>query len=637
MTRSQTERYLSLLFPGHAFPADFAEELYHRTEGSPLFIADLLSYLRERGAISNVDGCWITRRLSDVRGELPESVRSMIQRKLEQLGDVDRRLLTAAAVQGTEFDSAVVAQALEIPAAEVEEQLQALQRVHNLVRLLREHEFSGRTISLRYAFVHVLYQQALYNELTPSRRAELAAELARSFERFVGDRESAAPELACLYEVGREYGAAARYYWRATQNAASVFAHHEAIALAKRGLKLLEFVAKDERVEFEIRMQTALGLQLQITKGYAAPQAQQAYTRARELCLKSPELALEFPVLWGLWLCRKVRSELVEAQEVADALLDLARQLNEPALAMQAHQALAMTALCRGIQPATLRNVEQVASLYDPDRHRAHSAKFGQDPGVICKAFGAVALWLLGYPDTAAQQSAQAIEMSGGQSPTTEAVAVYFASVVHQMRGDRAQAQDCAERTVAISSQHGLSFWLAGGRILEAWTQAQGDSATGAVLQLRQGLADWRSIGSVTYETYFLGLLAEMLLGSGQFDDARGTIDEALALAERTGERFYQAELYRLRGTLVLGRGSEPTFECCQSAEGDFRRALEIATEQEAKSLALRAAISLVQLSQRLGRRDEALSQLARWYGAFTEGHSTADLQNAATLLRALQ
>jgi predicted ATPase len=229
LRRQDIDRYL-----------DFADLIYARTEGSPLFMADLLRYLRERGVVAETDGRWsLARELPDLRREVPESVRGMIRRKLERLEEADRRLLSAAAVQGPEFDSSVVAEAVGRDAADVEERLQELDRVHGLVRLVREYEFPDRALTLHYVFVHGLYQQALDADLPPSRRAALAAALGKALERHhpEGGSESA---LACLYEVGREFGRAARQCWLAAQNAARVFAHREAVALARRGLRLLQ-------------------------------------------------------------------------------------------------------------------------------------------------------------------------------------------------------------------------------------------------------------------------------------------------------------------------------------------------------------------------------------------------------------
>jgi predicted ATPase len=616
--RQDVERYLSLAFPGHGFPAEFAGLIHDRTEGSPLFMADLLRYLRDRGVIAEVEGRWsLTREVPDWRRDLPLSVRSMIQRKLERLGEDDRRLLAAASVQGHEFDAAVVAAALKLDPADAEDRLQALDRVHRLVRLVREYELPDRTLTQRYAFVHALYQQALYSELPPGRRSSLSAAVARAIEGHHRDGDPAvAAELGCLYEVARDFGRAGRQFGLAALNAGRVSAHREAVGLARRGLRLLDTLDESpERASLEFPLQVTLGLQLQVTQGYAAPEARDAYTRARQLRPDGATTASLFQVLWGLWLYHKVRSELPRAWEMAGELQELARRANEPDLSLQAYQALGITALCRGDFLTSLRHVEQATAIYDPRRHRTHASIFGQDPGVICTAFGAVTLWLLGYPAQAARQSERAVQMSREQSPSSQAVANHFAAMLCQLLGDRRQAREYAEATAAVSAEHGFSFWLAGSAVLGGWARGGDDG----LAELRRGLDDWAATGSVTYRTWYLGLLAEALAARGQAAEAQRVLDEALALAERTDERLYEAELHRLRGEALLSAG-EP------GSEEAFVRALAVARRQEAKSLALRAAISL---ARRCGRRDALAEALA----AFTEGFDTTDLIEARGLL----
>jgi predicted ATPase/predicted Ser/Thr protein kinase len=633
LSREDVQAYLSLAFPGHAFPPDFAALIYSRTEGSPLFLVDLLRYLRERGVIAEIDGRWsLAEDLPDLRRELPGSVRSMIQRKLDRLEESDRLLLAAASVQGHEFDSAVVAGALAFNAAEVEERLQSLDRVHGLVRALREHEFPDRTLTVRYVFVHILYQQALYHDLQPTRRATLGAALAQALDRRHGEPSTAAAsELAWLYEVGRDFPRAAWHTGRAAQNAASVFAHREAVVLARRGLRLLEAVPdSSERAALELPLQTTLGMQLQMTEGFATAAAKQAYTRARELCRQATDPAPLFPVLWGLWLFSKVRSELSKAQEMADELASLARQLRDLDLALQAHQALGMTAFCRGEPAAAIQHVEQAAALYDPVRHRTHAFLFGQDPAVMCQAYGEVALWLLGYPEQARRQSEETIRRSRALSPSSQAIAMHFAGMVHQLCRDPSRTRECADTAMAIATEHGFSFWRAGGRVLRGWSLAELGEVDEGIRQLQQGLRDWRAIDSVTYETYYLGLLADILRKQGRFEEGRRVVEEALDLARRTGEGLYEAELHRLQGELCLP-------ERVETAEACFRQAIAVAQRQEAKSLELRAATSLARLNQYRGGATDAQQLLADVYGRFTEGLQTADLQEAKLLLERLE
>jgi serine/threonine protein kinase/predicted ATPase len=634
--RADIEHYLTLAFPGHALPADFAALIHARTEGSPLFLADLLRYLRERGVIAEVAGRWsLARELPDLRRDLPESVRGMIQRKLELLGEEDRRLLTAASVQGREFESAVVAGALRLDAAVVEERLQELDRVHGLVRLVREHEFPDRTLTLRYSFVHVLYQRALDTDLPPTRRAALAASLARVLEGHHGAASPAASaELACLYEIGRDFGRAAHQFWQAAQNAARVFAHRDAVVLARRGLRQLAAMPETpERAVLELPLQTALGLQLQVTEGFAASAAGQAYGRARELCRQSADPRALLHVLWGLCLYSKVRSQLTRARELATEMIELARQLDDPTPEMQAQQVLAVTSLCLGEPSATVRCMELTVALYDAERHRTYSFQFGHDPVVSCRSFGAVALWLLGYPDEAHRQIREAIRLSQELSqPSNQTLALQFAAMLHQLCGDAQGTRASAEACAAIAAEHGFMYWQAGANVMSGWALADSGAAVDGVNRLRQALRDWAATDSVTYRTYYLGLLAEALGKQGQFTAGCRVVDEALALVPQMEERLYEAELYRLRGELLLGMTKRDA-TVPRQVEEHFRNALGAARRQGAKSLELRAALSLARLGRRPGGPTGARELLAEIYGGFSEGFETPDLQEAAKVL----
>jgi tetratricopeptide (TPR) repeat protein len=238
LSRSDLERYLALEFPEHGFPADFVGLIHTRTEGNPLFMVDLLRYLRERGVIAQEQGRWaLTQSVADIQQELPESVRSMIQRKIDQLSEADRRLLVAASVQGYEFDAAVVAKALALEAVDVEEGLEGLERVHAFVRRLQEREFPDGTLTLRYRFVHVLYQNALYALLTPARKGSLSTAVAEALLAYYGEQSAAvASELALLFEAGRDFARAADAFVVAAQNATRVYANQEAVALLGRVL-----------------------------------------------------------------------------------------------------------------------------------------------------------------------------------------------------------------------------------------------------------------------------------------------------------------------------------------------------------------------------------------------------------------
>jgi predicted ATPase len=360
----------------------------------------------------------------------------------------------------------------------------------------------------------------------------------------------------------------------------------------------------------------------------------QAYERALTLCPQTPD-ATQFAIRWGLWLFHKVRSELDRARDMAEGLLELSRHLTDPSLVMQTQQALAVTTLCRGEPAATVRHMEQSALLYDPRRHHTHSSQFGQDPGVACKAFGAVALWLLGFPNEAERQSNAALELAEDLvQPSSQALALHFAAMLYQLRREPARTLACAEKAHAIAEEQGFSFWLAGGKILRGWALAFNGQPDQGIQSLRQGLLDWQATGSVTYRTYYLGLLAEVLASQGQAVEGRRVLEEALALARQTNEGLFEAELHRLGGELLLAGVGEPDVENVNQAEACCQQALATARRQEARSLELRALMSLIRLPRRSSDDGEAKTLLAETRGWFTEGLETPDLREASALLQ---
>jgi serine/threonine protein kinase/predicted ATPase len=635
LSRDDIDRYLKMAFVGHQFPEDFTSVLHARTEGNPLFMVDLLRYLRDRGVIVQDRGSWaLAQAAPDLQRELPESIRGVIERKVDQLITADRHLLMAASVQGLEFDSAVVAKVLGREAVDVEERLEVLQCVHFLVRRVREQAFPDGTLSLRYGFVHVLYQNAMFAMLQPTRKAAWSATAARTLLDHYGEKSSGlAAELAVLFEAARAPERAADHYLVAADSAARMFAHHEAVALARRGLTLLQSLPDSTaRARREFRLQMTLGMQLQVTQGYAAPEAERTYARARILCEQMPETLPLFQVLWGLWLFYKVRSQLEKARELAERLFSLAQGAQDPSQLLQARQALSVTSLCLGDPAATREHMEQGVALYDPKRHQGHTLLYGQDPGVACLAFGAVALWLLGYPDQAERQCRRAVALGEELGhPSTLALALHFAAMLWQYRRDVLAVRDSAEAATAIATEHGLSFWRACGQVMHGWALASQGAHASGMTRLHQGLTAWKAAGSETYRTYFLALLAGTLGMEGHIEDGLSVLAEALALMHATGEGFHGAELHRVRGEFLRRR--ETASASCREAEVCFRQALAIARQQQAKSLELRAAMSLTRLYRNQDRQAEARPILAECYDWFTEGFDTPDLQEAKDLL----
>jgi predicted ATPase len=637
--RPDVERYLALQFPAHDFPAELADVVHRRTEGNPLFLVDLLRYLCDRGVLVAVGEGWaLAQVLPDLQRELPESVRSLIRRKLERLGEADRRLLAAASVQGHEFDAAVVAAVLELDAAEVEERLAELDRIHALVRLLREHDLPDRTHTLRYSFVHVLYQNALYGALTPARKVAWSAAAARALLVHYGEQSPAvATELALLFEAARDPIQAATYFLHAAEHAVRVSASREAVVLARRGLALLQTLPDTPpRIRQERALLLALGVSLVATQGFASPDVEQTYVRAHALCLRAEDPGVLFPVLYGLWNVCLLRCDFPRCKDLAGQMFALAQGRPEPVWLLQAHNVMQQPLLHMGDFPAARRLQEQCLALYDPQQHRTLTAVYGEDPGVGCMAYGAVTLWCLGHPDQALR-SVQAARKRADElsNPFDLARALYFGAFTHLCRRETKPTQELAEALMELASEQGFALLLQGGLILQGWSLAEQLRAAEGIAKMRQGLAGWQATGALSHRPYQLALLAQALAREGQAQDGFTALDEALALSTASGERFLEAELHRLRGELFLAQG-EADSSVGSAAERCFRSALDLARRQSAKSLELRAALSLSRLYRQQGRPAEARPLLAGLHRWFTEGFDTPDLQEAKALLDGL-
>jgi predicted ATPase len=345
---------------------------------------------------------------------------------------------------------------------------------------------------------------------------------------------------------------------------------------------------------------------------------------------ETPELA---PALYGLWRFYNTRSQFHTVRELGETLLHLAQRAHDPALAVIAHYALGSMWLWVGALPAARQHLEEAIARYTPDQRRAPVFRMGQDPGVACRAYAAMTLWLLGYPEQALTRLHEASALGHTLAhPFSLAFARCRAAGVLQLCRDVPAVYEQAEAAVVLSTEQGFTQWAVIGTSMRGWALAmQGQGAAG-IAQIRQGIAAYRATGAALHVPYFCTLLADVAAHLGHTADSLQVLAEAHTLVEQNEERWWEAEVCRLRGVLLL-RQAVPQPE---EAEACFQRALEVARRQQAKSLELRAAMSLARLWQQQDRRAEAHELLAPVYGWFTEGFDTADLQEAKALLEAL-
>jgi predicted ATPase len=440
------------------------------------------------------------------------------------------------------------------------------------------------------------------------------------------------PELVAQHYTAAGCTKQAVPYWqRAGEQASDRSAYLEAISHFTTGIELLTTLAETpERTQHALTLHIALGTALQNAKGHAAPEVGHAYTQARALCQQVGETPQLVPVLFGLWRFYAVRPQFHTARELGETLLRLAQRTEDPALAVIAHNALGVTWLYLGALPAARPHLEEAIARYTPDQHRASAFRMGQDPGVACRVHAALTLWLLGYPVQALARLHEALALAHELShPYGLAFARRCAAHVYQLRRDVPAVHEQADAAVALSTAQGFTQWVAQGTSLRGWALAiQGQGKEG-LAQVCQGINALRAAGAALSVPYYSTLLADVSAHLGHTADGLQALAKAHTLVEQHEERYWEAEVHRLRGVLLLQQQGTSQEE----AEIWLQRALDIARRQEAKSLELQAAMSLSRLWQQQGKRQKAHNLLAKVYAWFTEGFDTPDLQDAKALL----
>jgi predicted ATPase len=471
--------------------------------------------------------------------------------------------------------------------------------------------------------------------LLRSTRQQYHQRIAQALEARFPALVETQPELVAQHYTAAGCTEQAILYWqRAGQQASDRSANLEAISHVSTGIELLQTLPETpDRLQQALALYIALGAALHVTKGQAAPEVEHAYTQARALCQQVGETPELVPVLFGLLRFYLTRSQLHTAREFGDTLLRLSQRDDDPALAVLAHYALGTTWFCLGVLPAARQHLEEGSARYTPDQRRAPVFRMGQDPGVVCRGFAARTLWLLGYPKQALARVHEALALAHELShPFSLAYAQCLAAYVYQFRRDVPAVHEHAEAAVALATEQGFPLWIALGTILRGWALAMQGQGKEGMAQLRQGIAAFRATGAAQHVPYYCTILADVAAHLGHVEDGLQALAEAHTLVEQHDERYWEAEVYRLRGVVLLRQTGTSQAE----AEAWLQRALDVARCQEAKSLELRAAMSLARLWQDQGKRAEAHALLSPIYGWFTEGFDTTDLQEAKVLLAAL-
>jgi class 3 adenylate cyclase/predicted ATPase len=606
---------------GKALPHEVREQIVDRTDGVPLFVEELTKSVLESGLLrEEADRFVLDRALPPLA--IPTSLQDSLMARLDRLASV-RLVAQIGAAIGREFSYALLRAVSRLSGGELEAALARL--------VASELVFQrGAPPDAVYSFKHALVQDAAHGSLLRSSRQQLHAQIGDALETHFPELMDSQPELFAQHyaEAGLVEKSVA-YWGQAGRRSAARSAMAEAAAQLQKGLDQLALLPDNrQRQRQELEFWSALGAVFRYVKGQGTPEMGHAFSRARELWeqLGSPSEFLHVP--YGQSRHHMYRGEFDLAQRLDEDLLRLSRQRNDSAGLVLGHDCYGRDLLLAGKFALSRLHLEEVLALYDPISHRSLLHQTGSHPRAVSRGQLGIALFCLGFPDQAlAQSNAGITEALTLAHPPSLAASLAQGCRLLSLGGDNAALDERAGQLIAVATEQGFPLYRALGTIYRGWGKARtGDVAEGISL-LRSGSSAYSATGAETRISYLIALLAKACEIAGQVEEALSLLDNSLQIAERIGERWFAAELYRHKGQLMLRQGNSG------AAEELYRQARTIAKEQEAKLWELRAAVSLARLGRDQGRRSEAHDLLAAVYGWFTEGFDTPDLKDAKALL----
>jgi class 3 adenylate cyclase/predicted ATPase len=599
-------------------PETLIAQIVTKTDGVPLFVEELTKAVLESDRPAGEDAA------ASSLLAIPTTLHDSLMARLDRLATA-KEVAQLGATLGREFGYDLIEAVSPLDAVSLR---QALARLVDAELLYQ----SGKPPQARYVFKHALIQDAAYQSLLKSTRARYHEQIARAMEERLPETIETQPELLAHHYSEAGLVEQALPYWQAAgKRAVQRSANVEAINHLTRGLELVRTLADSPaHARRELTLLIALGVPLRAIKGFAAPDVGQAYARALELCQRDEDTSQLVPVLRGLWEFHELRAEYGPARELGEQLLALAGRTQDPGALLVAHDVMGDTLFWLGEFSEARSHLEQGAALYDVQERQSHIFLYGYDAGVACLGFGAWALWFLGYPDQALRRAHAALRVARELAhPFSLAFGLQFVAQVHHYRREYALARELATEVIAISREHAFPLWSGMGTIVRGWALAKEGRGLEGLAQVRQGIVEWQRTGFELEWPHFLALLAEAHETVNEPGEGLELLAQARAAADRTGEGFWDAELHRLHGELSLQVAPTETGRAADS----FLKAIEIARRQQAKSLELRAVLSLSRLWQQQGKEDEARQMLTTIHAWFTEGHDTPDLREAKTLL----
>ncbi len=627
LERHEARTLANYVARGKTLPEEVLDQILVKTDGIPLFLEQLTKLIIELNVvIDQGDRYGVAGPLSALA--VPATLHDLLMARLDRLS-ATKETAQIGSVIGRQFQYELLRAVFPWDESALHQALAELVASE----LVLGH---GTPPLSTYTFKHALVQDAAYQSLLRSKRAALHARVAEVLKTRFAGRAGGEPELVAHHLTNAGASAEAIAYWlKAGERAVARSANKEAIAHLTKGIGLLDEVPDlTQRARLELSLHSGLVPALMAIHGYGASEVGNAVSRALEVSREVGNVAALAAVLWQTWLFHFVQANHASALKLADELLQRAEGADDPAAQVVAHvpSILSHTAMGR---PAKARyHYEQGVNCYKGHNAASMLHSYGLELGAVAHAYGAWCLSLLGYPDQALEQSQKSLAIvEATRHPYTIARGLFWSATLHALRREWSIVYEHADRAFRLAEEHGFSLVAGTSGVMRGAAQAAaGRGSSDAVVEVQNAIARYRRTGAVVQVPYFLTLLGETHLCAGTSDLGLPAIEEALALIESTGERYFEAEVWRVRGDLLLFGAGGRTVE----AQDCYLRAIAVAHGQDARFFELRAATKLAQLWHVQSKHTEARDLLSPIYYWFREGFDTLDLDEAKALLEVL-
>jgi adenylate cyclase len=626
LTPVESAELVGALLETGELPELLTRSVLDRSQGNPFFLEEIVRSLIDTGVLYRGRGGW-RARAERLAGGVPESVESVIRGTTDRLPSATRHTLRAASVLGRVFDAAVVR-----GMTRDEEATEANLRLLEDTGLIYEE----RTVPRReYSFRHVLTRDAVYAGISEQTRRELHERAAHLTLELSGDRpEPYLERLAFHFERAGLQEQAVHYLHQAGRKAIRASDNQAAIELLERALALVHgWTPGPERAATELEIQVSLGVPVTATTGYGSADTRKVYQRAVDLCSPGDSSAAAFAATYGLWRYHTVQGHLGPSLELTDRLLDSCKDSEDDAQALEAQRALGCALTHAGRLEEADRVLEAGMAAYDPARHSGNAFVYGHDPATTFYCYRALCLWLLGFPDAAAATIDRLTELLRDSSHRLSVTYICgMGAQVFQLRGEVQRVLSMSSRGVALAAEGHFPMFGNFAKVLQGWALGtQGETDRG-VRTIREGMELWEATAGGSFRPYMRSLLADTMRRAGDSAGAVSVLEQTIGELESGGcDRVCDSEPYRLLGEIRLDAGDAAGAEPC------LAEAAAIAEAAHARSMQLRAAISLARFHALRGKPDAGRQLVQEAVTMIQEGQGTSDLREATRLLESLR